>query len=314
MTKSVLITGASGFIGGALLKSYTAGLGSNVEIIAMVHDYHRADVTKVSADHIVIGDITDYNFLCRVISEYEINTIFHLASQAIVRSCANDPMSAYETNVMGMVKLLEAVRTVGMNTVKSIVVSTSDKAFGHAPPPYDEHTPLMPKYTYEATKTCQDIVAQNYFHNYGVPTKICRCSNVYGPGDPNESRIIPNTIKRIRSGNKPVIYSDVAEYVREFIFIDDVVSAFKIVDEKAAPGEIFCVGGTEALKVKDLVQRILDLSGSELEVEYITKTASVFKEIDTQYINADKLKALGWSPAYGIDEGIKETLRYYSKE
>ena len=122
--------------------------------------------------------------------------IYHCAAQAIVKSCANDPYTTFDINVMGTVALMEACRNSG-NTVRSIVVSTSDKSFGHTPPPYNEDTRLNPMYTYEVSKACQHMAALNYFNNYGVPVMILASSNVYGPGDPNYSRIIPNTIRRL---------------------------------------------------------------------------------------------------------------------
>ncbi len=303
---NILVTGATGFLGSALTKSLK--LDPSNTVITIERD--KTPERPSAGDHTVRGDLTNFDLVRRTIGDYEIQQVYHMAAQSIVRICASDPLSAYQTNVMGTVNLLEACRTVGQSTVESILVSTSDKAFGHAPAPYNENTPLQPKFTYEATKACQDIVAQNYFHNYGVPTKVARCSNIYGPGDPNMSRLIPNTIRRVLSGEAPQIYKDVAGYIREFIYIDDVINAFKMITEKADPGEVFCVGGTIHLSVKELVERILDLCDSTLEIEYPERNVN-FKEIETQYIDASKLLDLGWYMRWNLSSGLRKTIEYY---
>lgn len=310
---NILVSGGSGFLGDAIIKDLYQDKNNN--IVGIERDPHRGKGWKPYK--ILRGDITDFDFVRRVIADEEINEIYHCAANSIVRTCASDPITAYEINVMGTVKLLEAVRTVGMNNIRSIVISTSDKAMGHSPSPYTEESPLRPKYTYESTKSCQDIVAQNYFYNYGLPVKIARCSNIYGPGDPNLSRIVPNTILRLIKGQKALLNSGVKDYVREFIFIDDVVDAFKLISKRAAPGEIYCVGGTGKLTIQELIDTIIllikpdHLVNDNDYIEYFNKP-DIFKEIEAQWIDASKLKALGWgTELYSLDEGLRRTIEYY---
>lgn len=310
---NILVTGNNGFLGNALFEKYFHN--SNVEtLVGLSRTEPKGAIYSggISGKRYkyIKGDLTDTDKIRNVISEYEITHVYHLAAQSIVRKAAQDPVSAYQTNVMGTVNLLEAIRTVGMPHIKSIVVSTSDKAYGHAIPPYDEGTCFRPQYTYEATKACQDFVCQNYFYNYDVPVKIARCSNIYGPGDPNSSRLIPNTINRLKNGLSPQIYTSVAEYVREWIYVDDVVDAFLTINNTAPPGEAYCVGGTDIAKVKDVVQKLIDVSGKDLKIEYLNKT-SAFREIQEQYINASKLKDLGWKPRFSLDEGLRLTYDSY---
>jgi len=305
---NVLITGVNGFIGAALAKCFN--LDSTVNVVGLGFDKHAAEEAPV--DHMVYGDIRDYGFCRRVVGDYEINDIYHLAAQSIVRVCSNDPVSAYDINVMGTVNLLEACRTVGKNTVKSVVVSTSDKAYGHAPVPYNEDTPLSPLFTYEASKTCQDIVSRSYFHNYGVPVKVARCSNVYGPGDQNLSRLIPRSITLLSRGEAPVLYNGVHNYVREFIHIDDVVSAFNIIAKRGAPGEAYCVGGSGYYRILDVIKEIVKLMGLNIE-PVIEDKVSNFKEIETQYIDASKLRALGWEPYIDLKSGLLDSIEYYRR-
>lgn len=307
--ENILVTGSTGFLGDALVK--TLYQNKNNRIVCIERD--PSPIPGFKPVKVLRGDLCDYDFVRRVIADEEINRIYHCAANSIVRSCANDPLTAYEINVLATVKLLEAVRTVGMSNIRSIVISTSDKAMGHAPSPYTESSPLMPKYTYEATKSCQDIVAQNYFHNYGLPINIMRCSNIYGPGDPNLSRIIPNTIRQLIAGNKPMLFNGVANYIREFVYIDDVVEAFVLVANTAPNGEIYCVGGTERLRVRDLIEKIKTLMNKEIETEYRDRDEK-FKEIEEQYIDASKLKELGWKPEVDLFTGLSRTIYYYGRD
>jgi len=321
---NTLITGATGFLGSALLDKLKATdnvtllvrpISSLEQQVSLLNELHGSNVK------IIYGDICDYNLMCRVIADNEITHVYHCAANSIVRICANNPMGAYQTNVMGTVTLLEAIRTVGMNNIKSVVVSTSDKAYGHSPAPYNEDTPFSPKYTYESTKSCQDIVAQNYFHNYGLPVKVVRCSNLYGPGDPNESRLIPNSIKKLMAGSRPVLYTGVADYQREFTYISDAVNAFKLIGEESPPGENYCVGSVDgpikildlAIKISDTYHLVNDSTSADEKVELVERAAN-FKEIEIQSIDDTKLHGLGWNPHINLEEGLKRTILFYQEE
>jgi CDP-glucose 4,6-dehydratase len=301
----ILVTGATGLVG----KSLCENLKKDPEnvVITIQRDIVQENI---SSDYVVLGSIDDPDIVRRAVCDYEVNEIYHLASQSLVRICANDPVSAYRTNVMGTVNIMEAARA-GSNHVKSVLVSTSDKVYGHVPPPYDETTPLKPKFTYESTKACQDIVSQNYFHNYGVPTKVVRCANLYGPGDSNWSRLIPNTIRRVLRGEPPIVYKDVSGYIREFIYVEDAVSALTLISQKGSPGEIFAVGGFSKISIQSLVETIMKVCQSEIPIEYPPR-AHNHREIREQYISANNnTTKLGWSPKVGLEEGLRRTLEYY---
>ena len=304
------VTGHTGFIGNAIVGDLKK---SGHKVIGIVRDENRGHELSKHPDIIVKGDIRDYNFVRRVISDYEIEQVYHCAAQAIVRSCANDPHTTYDINVMGTVSLLEAVRNAG-GTVKSVVVSTSDKGFGHAPVPYTEKTPLAPLYTYETSKACQQLITQSYFHNYGVPAKIVACSNVYGPGDPNLSRIIPGSIMKLANDEPAMLFEGVADYIREFVYIDDVVEAFITVANKGSNGEVYCCGGTEHLKMITLLENICKLIGKDPD-RYIKlfKKSEYFKEIEKQYIDSTKLRSLGWSPNTSLENGLQKTIQFYTE-
>ena len=309
--KNVLVTGASGFIGGCLSQKLLE-LGANVTCLVRATGWQsELDLTGAT---VFEGDVTDYNLMCEIISSKEIEYIFHLAANAIVRVAARDPMSTYNTNVMGTVSLLEAARNVGR--CKKIVVASSDKAYGdHDVLPYVEGMALQPKNTYDTSKACADMIARTYALNYSMPIVVTRCSNVYGPGDPNQSRIIPNSIVKILKGEPPMLYSDVSIMEREFIFIDDVIAACLFLAESGPEtnGEAFNVGGTGAVAVAEVVDMILTLMKSDLKPNIVPREP-VFKEILKQYIDAGKLRnAVGWAPKVELLEGLKKTIKWYDR-
>jgi CDP-glucose 4,6-dehydratase len=309
---NVFVTGASGFIGSAISQALIKN-GANVN--CLVRAKNKENEKKLEGATIYEGDILDYRLMCEIISSQEIDYIFHLAASAIVRISARDPMTTYNTNVMGTVTLLEAARNVGR--CKKIIVASSDKAYGdHEVLPYTEKMPLQPKNTYDTSKACSDMIARSYAHNYSMPIVVTRCSNVYGPGDPNESRIIPNSIIRVMKGQPPILYSDVSSMEREFIYIDDVVEAFLnlSLSDSRTNGIAFNVGGTGSIVVSDMTKMILRLMSSKLEPEIIQRE-NVFKEIKKQYIDASLLTAAtGWTAKTFIEEGLSKTINWYNRK
>jgi CDP-glucose 4,6-dehydratase len=302
------VTGGAGFVGRNLILDILKNR-PEVRVISLERD------VSLGIDHpqllCIKGDVLDFELLRRIIADYEITRVFHLAAQSIVRTCAADPVTSYKVTVLGTVNLLEAIRVVATSgQIKSILVSTSDKAYGHSPPPYNESTPLNPLYTYESTKACQDIVSQNYAHNYKLPVKIVRCSNIYGPNDTNLSRIIPGSILRVLREESPVLYRGVADYVREFVYVQDAIDAFYLVSQSGNAGEAYCIGGTGEIKIGQVMDLIIKLCGSNLTTQTLEKSP-MFLEIERQWIDSTKLRALGWAPKFTLEQGLKETINFY---
>jgi CDP-glucose 4,6-dehydratase len=297
--KRILITGTNGFLANRLID-FCEG---NVFGISR-SDNHKAGKKCTT----FYGDILDIGFLKRIIGENEPDVIYHLAAQSIVRIANSNPDYAFRDNIMGTVNVLEAVRQI--NPKIKIVCASSDKCYGeHETLPYLEDFALKSGDPYSTSKACGDLVAQSYHKTYGLNINIVRSANIYGAGDMNLSRLIPNTITKILRKEKPVIYSGVMQYKREFIYVDDVCGAYKVISEKGISGEAYNVGTGQVFKVADIVETICDEMNWGGGIDIIEKS---FPEITTQYLSSDKIKQIGWKPSISIEDGIKKTINWYT--
>jgi len=248
----------------------------------------------------------------RVLGEYEIDTVFHLAAQAIVPIANRNPVPTFESNIQGTWILLDACRR--SSTVKQIVAASSDKAYGsHEHLPYHENVALQGRHPYDVSKSCADLIAQSYAISYGTPVVVTRCGNFFGGGDLNWNRIVPGTIRSILMGQAPLIRSD-GSFVRDFLYVEDGAAAYMLLAEKLAAdrgliGKAFNFSNEVQVTVLDLVRRILSLMQSELVPDVLGEATN---EILRQYLTAAKArKELGWKPLFDLEEGLKKTIDWY---
>lgn len=297
---STLITGASGFVGTALAKIL---IDRGERVISLTRDR-----TRTPPGHaIVYGDVRDLDFCRRVIADYEVDTIYHLAAQAIVSACAEDPATALDVAVMGTTRLLQAAKDSGRPI--RVIVSTSDKVYGSAPAPYTEDTPLDARHSYEVSKACQDLVARMFASNYNLDVRVVRAVNIYGPGDPNESRLIPKTVARLLKGEPPLLHAGAAGMKRQYVYIDDLVQALLTVAEKGVAGEAYCVGSPDApMSVLDVMRAMSEAAGLPFAEPEVKARDERFHEIASQAVVDDKLRALGWLPTVRFTDGIWRTM------
>ncbi len=311
--RPTLVTGASGLVGGWLVRSL---LAAGAEVVCLVRDWvPQSELVRarlIERTKVVRGDVRDQSLLERVLGEYEIDTVFHLAAQTIVGIANRNPVATFESNIQGTWALLEACRRSPL--VKQIVVASSDKAYGDQPRlPYDERTPLAGRHPYDVSKACADLIARCYATTYSLPATITRCGNFYGGGDLNWNRIVPGTIRSVLRGQRPVIRSD-GRYVRDYFYVEDGAAAYMLLAERLAAdrslaGEAFNFSVEQPVTVMELARRILHLMGSNLEPEVRNEAAN---EIRDQYLSAAKARArLGWRPQYDLDEGLRRTIAWY---
>ena len=303
--KNILITGINGFVGGSLAEK-ELNMGNNV--IGIVRDINNKTQTDILDRCTVIrGDILDTDLVDRVVGDYEIDIIYHIAALSIVRIADKNPLNCYKSNILGTVNVLEAVRKI--NPKIKIVIASSDKSYGtHDKLPYTEDMKLQPDDPYATSKACADLIAQSYFKTYGLNVNVIRCANIYGLRDMNLSRLIPNTILKILAGKKPQIYSGVLHFKREFLFIEDVCEAYHLLSTKGKAGEIYNIGDDEFVTIQEAVEHISEILNFNGEYEIIEKD---FLEIPFQYMSADKLKSLGWSKSHSFKEGLIKTIDWY---
>lgn len=311
--RNVFITGCTGLLGSHLTQMTVEG-GANV--IGLVRDMvPRSNLTTsgvYNKINIVRGCVEDFSTLERALNEYEIDTVFHLAAQTIVGTANRNPLSTFETNIKGTWNILEAARRV--ETVKRIVVASSDKAYGEQEKlPYDETAPLEGAHPYDVSKSCTDLISQMYHATYKLPVCVTRCGNFYGAGDLNFNRIVPGTIRSVIRNEAPVIRSD-GSYIRDYFYVKNGALAYMHLAEKmdspAIHGEAFNFSNELQITVLDLTKKILSLMGRNDLKPQITNTAK--NEIKHQYLSAKKAKeVLGWKAKYSLDDSLKETIEWY---
>jgi CDP-glucose 4,6-dehydratase len=311
--RPTLVSGASGLVGAWTVRRLVA-LGADV--VCLVRDWVPQSELVRSAliEHVrvVRGDVRDQAELERVLGEYEVTTVIHLAAQTIVGIANRNPVSTFESNIQGTWALLEACRRSPL--VKHIVLASSDKAYGSAVTlPYDETTPLNGEHPYDVSKSCADLIARSYAVTFGLPVAVTRCGNFYGGGDLNWNRIVPGTIRSVLRNERPVIRSD-GRYVRDYFYVEDGAAAYTLLAEKMAErpslaGEAFNFSNEQRLTVSAMVAKVLAAMHSSLEPD-IRNVAT--NEIHEQYLDATKAKRdLGWSPVFSIDEGLHRTIEWY---
>jgi CDP-glucose 4,6-dehydratase len=317
--KRALVTGAHGFVASHLAEAL---LARGVEVRVLDRPEPRlADVG--GPRHSVLDllgirdeveqvetDLRDAEGVEAAVAACD--SVFHLAAQTIVGVARRSPLETFEVNVRGAWNVFEACR---MHSVERTVFASSDKAYGSSPElPYREDFPLRASHPYDASKAAADIVARSYAHAYGVPLAVTRFANVYGGGDLNFSRLVPETTIAAIEGRSPVIRSN-GSPERDFLHVDDAVSAYlaiaEALDEGVASGEAFNAGGEHPHSVREVVDLIAAMAGTGVEAEY--RGAGVPDgEIDRQYVDSSKLRTLtGWRPQVELADGLRRTLEWY---
>jgi CDP-glucose 4,6-dehydratase len=311
--RTALLTGAQGFAGSWLAKAL-------LEAGATVIGYDRGDppvsgleLQGIADDvEVVSGDLTDGDLLDGTLRERGVDGVFHLAAQTIVGKANASPLPTFEANIRGTWTLLEASRQAGVRTV---VVASSDKAYGpHEELPYREDAALQPTFPYDVSKAATDLIARSYWHTFELPVAVTRFANIYGGGDLNFSRLIPEAISAVIDGRRPVIRSD-GSPERDYLYVEDAAAAYLAIaaalDDEKGRGEAFNAGAGRPFSVREVLDTICRVSGTDIEPD-IRGTGNPAGEIDRQYLDSTKIREVtGWSPQLDLEQGLSRTLEWY---
>lgn len=311
--KRSLVTGCTGILGSWLTMALVE---RGADVVGLVYEENpRSELVRsgyMGQVTVLRGSVTDFNLMERILNDFEVEVVFHLAAQALVPVANRNPLSTFETNVGGTWNVLEAARR--SKKVERIVVASSDKAYGDQEVlPYKEDAPLVGRHPYDVSKSCADMIALAYSHTYGVPVGITRCGNIYGGGDLHWERIVPGTIRSAIREERPIVRSDGTPR-RDYIYVKDVVAGYLLLAEKlddsSVRGEAFNFGHDCPLTVLEMVREVLDAAGRGGLEPLILNEAK--HEIQSQYLDSGKARGiLGWEPAYSLGEGLRETVAWY---
>jgi len=313
MKKNVLVTGGLGLLGKPLI-SFLEKKNFNVFVLDKSKNQKRNKLIKKNKISFIYGNFQNKPLLKKIIEKKKIKIIFHTGAITQVLEGLRDPYKTYKNNIMGTINLLELIREIDSNIL--FIYSSSDKAYGEIKKrDYLETDKLDSVYPYDLSKTCSDLICQSYSKVYDLNVAIVRCGNLYGPGDFNKNRIIPETIISTIQNKKLKIRSS-GKLVRDYLYVDDAVNAYYLImNEMLKKGKkllIYNVGSKDNFSVLSLVKLILKIMNKdELKPIILNKSK---QEINFQKLNDKKIrKELGWKQNVSMALGLKNTINWYKK-
>ncbi len=307
--KRVLVTGGAGFVGSHLVEALVA-LGAHVFVLTRTaypagYFFSQGLHKKTT---MLIGDVKDAERVIDIVTSNEISILFHLAAQPLVVPAFVNPRETLATNILGTVNMLEAVRISPW--IESVIVASSDKAYGRLDRPYREDDPLVGKHPYEVSKSSADLIAQTYAETYNLPVVITRFGNIYGEGDLHPSRVIPGMIFSILR-NEPFHIRSNGKHTRAYVYVKDVVEGYLMLAERASElkGQAFNFGSDDVCSVLDLV-RVFENALKRTISYTIQNTAA--HEIPAQSLSYEKAKTiLGWTPKKRLPDMASSVYAWY---
>lgn len=319
--KSVLITGGCGFIPSNfvnyIVKKYPDVNFVNIDALYYCASLKNITVNDCSNYKFIKGNICSENLISHILENYQIDTVIHFAAQSHVENSFSTPMQYTKDNVFGTHNLLECVRKYGK--IEKFVHCSTDEIYGtnmisdNEEGIKTEDSIICPTNPYAATKACAELLVMSYYHSFKLPVVITRGNNVYGPRQYPE-KVIPRFIMLLNEGKKCTIQGD-GSNVRAFIHAHDTVTAFETILHKGVIGEIYNIGCEEEFSIMDVVKILVKkMKGSDNYEEWITYIKDRNINDVRYYISNEKLKSLGWKQTIFFDEGINETIDWYTKQ
>lgn len=326
-----LVTGGAGFIGSALVQNL---LNTTKDTVVVLDNMSYASSSRSINYHnrsdkfrFINGNINDATTVHQILSHYKPAAIFNLAAETHVDRSIEIPSSFVDTNVVGTSILLEEClkywRTLSEERAKQFRFHhiSTDEVYGSAPEPlsFTENTAYDPRSPYSATKAAADHLVRAWHHTYGLPTLITNCSNNYGPRQFPE-KLIPLVINRALLGTPLPIYGD-GLHVRDWLFVDDHVSAIRTVLDRATPGSTYNIGGEQPLANISVVQsicRTLDQlapqENGQPHEDLITYVQDRLGHDRRYSVDSTKIRSeFGWKPATRFHDGLRITVQWYLK-
>lgn len=304
----VLVTGGTGFVGSHLVQSLVEQ-GASVVVSYRSLDPRSYFATQELSKRVIlaIGDVKDASRVFDIVAKYEIDYIFHLAALATVPTAYENPLETIASNVLGTANVLDAARR--LFRVKGIIVASSDKAYGKTKRAYVEEDALRGDHPYEASKSAADLISLAYAKTYDMPVVVTRFGNIYGEGDLNYNRIIPGAMMASITGSTLDLRSD-GSFIRDYVYVKDVVQGYLLLLEKMdqARGKAFNLSSGESHTVLEVI-KIIEKTLKKKVLYTIKNTQK--NEIPYQSLNFDKVKALGFAPAFTLDKILPNIYAWY---
>lgn len=302
----ILITGGSGFIGSNIAEELSKDNKNDVIVLDNLLSGSLENSKDLNV-RFVKGDILDLPLLENLLED--VDYVFHQAAQVSVPESIINPMKTNEINVRGTLNVLKAS---AKNNVKKIINASSCAVYGDAPLenlPLTEESSLFPKSPYAISKIASELYCNVFTEIYGLKTISLRYFNVYGPKQNPESQyaaVIPKFINRALKDEKIIIYGD-GNQTRDFIYVKDVVSANINAMFSNESGVFNVCTGTE-VSIRDLAEKIISLAGVKVPVVYEkSREGDILRSVGSN----SKIRSIGFSPEYTIDEGLRETYKWY---
>ncbi len=309
--RKIFVTGGCGFIGSNFIH-YVLAQRPDVEIVNFDKLTYAgnlenlADVEKDARYSFVKGDIADRAAVEAALTA-GFDAVMNFAAETHVDRSILDAGDFVRSNVLGTQVLLEVARARG---VKRFVQISTDEVYGSLGPTgyFTEETPLAPNSPYSASKAAGDLIGRSYFHTFGFPVIVTRCSNNFGPYQFPE-KLIPLFVTNALADENLPLYGD-GMNVRDWIYVDDHSSAILAVLEKGEPGQVYNIGGGNERANVDITKMILSILGKPESLITFVKDRPGH---DRRYaIDSAKVEnALGWAPEHSFEEALERTVKWY---